>query len=113
MEFLWKCFFFFYFSRFSTQLRTLTGAVQTAQANVANSEQAAQGAQQDVTEKMQLMEAAKNRVEQLLRQLSTARADFASTKQAAVKASTAAHDAKMNAARNKRHQTIERSYDED
>lgn len=84
------------------QLKTLTGAVQTAQANVGNSEQAAQGAQQELAEKTQLMEAAKNRVEQLLRQLSAARADLASTKQAAYKASSAAHEAKANAARNKR-----------
>lgn len=48
------------------------------------------------------MEAAKNRVEQLLRQLSAARTDFTSTKQAAYKASSAAHEAKVNAARNKR-----------
>lgn len=78
-----------------TQLKTLTGAVQTAQANVGNSEQAAQGAQQELSEKTQLMEAAKNRVEQLLRQLSAARTDFTSTKQAAYKASAAAHEAKV------------------
>lgn len=41
------------------------------------------------------MEAAKNRVEQLLRQLSSARTDFANTKQAAYKASAAAHEAKV------------------
>lgn len=96
----------------TTQLKTLTGAVQTAQANVrnlnligkmfyfwkqqvGNSEQAAQGAQQALSEKTQLMEAAKNRVEQLLRQLSSARTDFANTKQAAYKASAAAHEAKV------------------
>lgn len=67
----------------------------SAQANVGNSEQAAQGAQQALSEKTQLMEAAKNRVEQLLRQLSSARTDFANTKQAAYKASAAAHEAKV------------------
>ncbi len=41
------------------------------------------------------MEASKNRVEQLLRQLSSARTDFANTKQAAYKASAAAHEAKV------------------
>lgn len=66
-----------------------------AQANVGNSEQAAQGAQQELSEKTQLLEAAKNRVEQLLRQLSSARADLANTKQAAYKASAAAHEAKV------------------
>lgn len=48
------------------------------------------------------MEAAKNRVEQLLRQLSSARSDYGNTKQAAYKASSAAHEAKVNAARNRR-----------
>lgn len=76
--------------------------MQTAQANVGNSEQAAQGAQQELAEKTQLMEAAKNRVEQLLRQLSAARTDFVNTKQAAYKASASAHEAKVNAARNRR-----------
>lgn len=79
-------------------MKTLTGAVQTAQANVGNSEQAAQGAQQELAEKTQLMEAAKNRVEQLLRQLSAGRADLANTKQAAYKASSAAHEAKVKIA---------------
>lgn len=86
----------------TAQLKTLTGAVQTAQANVGNSEQAAQGAQQELAEKTQLMEAAKNRVEQLLRQLSAARSDYGNTKNAAYKASQAAHEAKVNAARNRR-----------
>lgn len=86
----------------NTQLKTLTGAVQMAQANVGNSEQAAQGAQQQLSEKTQLMEAAKNRVEQLLRQLSSARTDYANTKTAAYKASAAAHEAKVNASRNRR-----------
>lgn len=79
--------------------------MQTAQANVGNSEQAAQGAQQELAEKTQLMEAAKNRVEQLLRQLSSARTDFVNTKQAAYKASASAHEAKVNAARNRRNTT--------
>lgn len=93
----------------NTQLKTLTGAVQMAQANVGNSEQAAQGAQQQLTEKTQLMEAAKNRVEQLLRQLSSARADYANTKTAAYKASAAAHEAKVNAARNRRRVRVQPS----
>ncbi|XP_055914528.1 fas-binding factor 1 homolog [Eupeodes corollae] len=92
----------------TTLLRTLTQAVQTAQANVGNSEQAALGAQQELSEKTQLLEAAKNRVEQLLRQLSEARTDFASTKQAAYKASASAHEAKLNAAKNRRRRRINR-----
>lgn len=73
------------------QLRTLTEAVQTAQSNLKNSEQAAQGAQQELGEKTQLLAAAKNRVEQLLRELKAARVDYANTKQAAYKASAASH----------------------
>jgi ABC-type transporter Mla subunit MlaD len=75
----------------------LTEAVQTANSNLANSEQAAQGAQQELSEKTQLLEAAKNRVEGLLRELKTARADYANTKQAAYKAASAAKQAKSNA----------------
>ena len=48
-------------------------------------------------EKTQLLEAAKNRVESLLRELKTARADYANTKQAAYKAAAAAKQAKSNA----------------
>lgn len=81
----------------AAQLKMLTEAVQTAQSNLANSEQAAQGAQQELGEKTQLLEAAKNRVEQLLRELKTARADYANTKQAAFKAASAAKQAKSNA----------------
>jgi ABC-type transporter Mla subunit MlaD len=64
---------------------------------LANSEQAAQGAQQELAEKTQLLEAAKNRVEQLLREMKAARADFGNTKQAAYKAASAAKEAKQNA----------------
>lgn len=81
----------------AAQLKMLTEAVQTAQSNLANSEQAAQGAQQELAEKTQLLEAAKNRVEALLRELKAVRADYASTKQAAYKAASAAKQAKSNA----------------
>lgn len=81
----------------AAQLKMLTEAVQMAQSNLGNSEQAAQGAQQELAEKTQLLEAAKNRVEALLRELKAARADYASTKQAAYKAASAAKSAKSNA----------------
>lgn len=81
----------------AAQLKMLTEAVQSSQSNLGNSEQAAQGAQQELSEKTQLLEAAKNRVEQLLRELKTARADYANTKQAAYKAMSAAKQAKSNA----------------
>ncbi|XP_011292421.2 plectin-like [Musca domestica] len=91
------------------QLRTLSQAVEIAKSNIGNSEQAANGAQTEYAEKQQLLEAAKSRVEQLLRQLSSARADFSSTKQAAYRAACAAHDAKVNAQRDRRHQLQRRS----
>lgn len=81
----------------AAQLKMLTEAVQSSQSNLGNSEQAAQGAQQELSEKTQLLEAAKNRVEGLLRELKTARTDYANTKQAAYKAATAAKQAKTNA----------------
>ncbi|XP_017464245.1 PREDICTED: uncharacterized protein LOC108357682, partial [Rhagoletis zephyria] len=76
---------------------TLTKAVNMAQVNVGNAEQAALGAQQEQSEKTQLFEAAKTRVEQLLGQLSVARSDYSKTKDAAMKAAAAAHEAKQNA----------------
>lgn len=76
--------------------------MQTANANLGNAEAAAQGAQQELTEKQQLVEAAKRRVEELGKQLQYAKSDLANTKQAAYKASAAAHAAKVNANRNKR-----------
>lgn len=86
----------------ASQLKMLTEAVQSSQSNLGNSEQAAQGAQQELSEKSQLLEAAKNRVEQLLRELKTARSDYANTKQAAYKAMSAAKQAKSNASRVRR-----------
>ncbi|XP_061387830.1 plectin-like [Musca vetustissima] len=91
------------------QLKILSQALEMAKSSLGNSEQAANGAQAEYAEKQQLLEAAKNRVEQLLRQLSSARAEFTSTKQAAYKAACAAHDAKINAQRDRRHQLQRRS----
>ncbi|KAM8706628.1 hypothetical protein ACLKA7_010830 [Drosophila subpalustris] len=84
------------------QLKTLAEAVKNAQANVHNSDQAANGAQQELAEKQQLVEAAKKRVELLLRQLDIARSDFKNTKKAAEHAACAAQEARQRAARERR-----------
>ncbi|XP_046629117.1 uncharacterized protein LOC124309493 [Neodiprion virginianus] len=84
------------------QLKTLASAVRTANANLGNAEAAAQGARQAYSEKQQLLDAAKRRVDELSKQLQAAKIDLANTKQAALKASAAAHDAKANANRNRR-----------
>ncbi|XP_017101757.2 uncharacterized protein CG45076 [Drosophila bipectinata] len=84
------------------QLKTLTQAVKNAQDNVANSEHVANGAQQELTEKQQLVEAAKKRVELLLKQLDVARTDYKNTKIAAEKAACAAQEARQRASRERR-----------
>jgi Protein of unknown function (DUF745) len=58
-------------------LKALTEAAQTAQSNLKYSEQAAQGVVREIAAKRQLLAAAKNRVEQLLRELKTTTADYA------------------------------------
>ncbi|KAH8381393.1 hypothetical protein KR093_004098 [Drosophila rubida] len=84
------------------QLKTLAEAVKNAHANVHNSDQAANGAQQDLLEKQQLVEAAKKRVDLLLRQLDAARTDYKNTKKAAEHAACAAQEAKQRATRERR-----------
>ncbi|XP_039150801.1 uncharacterized protein LOC27207461 [Drosophila simulans] len=84
------------------QLNTITLAVKNAQDNVINSEHVASGAQQELGEKQQLVEAAKKRVELLLRQLEVARVDFKNTKNAAEKAACAAQEARQRATRERR-----------
>jgi len=84
------------------QLNTITLAVKNAQDNVVNSEHVASGAQQELGEKQQLVEAAKKRVELLLRQLEVARVDFKNTKNAAEKAACAAQEARHRATRERR-----------
>lgn len=83
-------------------MKALTAALQLAQAAAQNSEQAASGAQAELQSKTQLVEAAKNRVEQLMKQLAVAKTDLQNTKGSAMKAVAAAHEAKTNAARNRR-----------
>ena len=64
-----------------------------------NAEATAQGSREEFTDKRQLVEAAKHRVEELFKETLCAKSDLASTKQAAVKATDAAREAKLNAHR--------------
>ncbi|XP_068155859.1 uncharacterized abhydrolase domain-containing protein DDB_G0269086-like [Drosophila tropicalis] len=84
------------------QLKALTDAVKNAKDNVQNSELAASGAMQELGEKQQLVEAAKKRVELLLKQLESAKSDFKNTKKAAERAACAAQEAKQRAVRERR-----------
>lgn len=84
------------------QLKALTAAVGYAQNNVLNSEQSSIGAQQEVSMKQELVEAAKKRVEILLRELDVAQTDYRATKKAADRACAAAREAKMQATRARR-----------
>jgi len=85
-----------------TQLNQLKSLVMAATANMANIENVASGAQQELAEKTQLLEAAKHRVENLGRQMTDAKSDFEKTKQAAYKAACAAVEAKQKAQRSRR-----------
>lgn len=84
------------------QLKALKEAMASAKSNVENSEQASNGAEQEVLKKQQLVEAAKSRVEILLRQLDSAQNDYRATKKAAERACSAAQEAKLQAARQRR-----------
>lgn len=66
--------------------------------NLANIQAVALGAQQEVNNKMQLLEAAKNRLISLQKQMQQAQEDYEKTKSAAYKAACAAIDAKKKAA---------------
>ncbi|XP_034485749.1 uncharacterized protein LOC117790413 isoform X2 [Drosophila innubila] len=85
-----------------TQLEKLKQLVQAAITNLGNIENVSNGAQQELAEKTQLLEAAKNRVENLGHQLQAAKQDFEKTKKAAYKAACAAVEAKQKAQRNRR-----------
>ncbi|SPP88072.1 tol-Pal system protein TolA [Drosophila guanche] len=85
-----------------TQLQQMKLLLQAATTNLANIEGVSQGAQTELSEKTQLLEAAKNRVQSLGKQMADAKADFDKTKQAAYKAACAAVDAKKKAQRNRR-----------
>ncbi|KAM8702993.1 hypothetical protein ACLKA7_005350 [Drosophila subpalustris] len=85
-----------------TQLEKLKQLVQAAITNLGNIENVSNGAQQELAEKTQLLEAAKSRVENLGHQLQAAKQDFEKTKKAAYKAACAAVEAKQKAQRNRR-----------
>ncbi|EDW84952.1 uncharacterized protein Dwil_GK14387 [Drosophila willistoni] len=83
-------------------LQALQNAIKIAQQNLSNAEAAANGAQQEMQEKAQLVEAARNRIELLLRQLNAAKVDYDNTKRAAYKAACAASEARQKATRDRR-----------
>lgn len=84
------------------QLKSLKEAMVSAKLNVENSEQTSNGVDQELLLKQQLVEAAKNHVELLLKQLENAKTDYESTKKAAERACSAAQQAKTQAARQRR-----------
>lgn len=84
------------------KLRALSQALQAGQSNLQNSERAAQGSQQELMEKHHLIEAAKHRLAELTKRSKCAKTDLDTTRQAVQKANASAHQAKINAARNKR-----------
>ncbi|XP_017845551.1 uncharacterized protein CG45076-like isoform X2 [Drosophila busckii] len=84
------------------QVGFLVRLIEAAKQNLGNIENVAVGAQQELTEKGQLLEAAKNRVETINQQLISAKQDFERTKQAAYKAACAAVEAKQKAQKNRR-----------
>jgi chromosome segregation ATPase len=67
-----------------------------------NAQAAANGAQKSLEEKEELLEMAKRRVNELSNELRSARQELVNTNRAAAKANAAAHEAKLNATRNKR-----------
>lgn len=71
--------------------------IHLAQANLGDSKQVVEGAQQEVVEKNNLLDVAKSRVQTLLKELSEAKKDLLSVKKAAQKAATAAKNADANA----------------
>lgn len=82
------------------QFETLTELHKTVKDNLANIQTVALGSQQEMTAKVQLLEAAKNRLATLQKQLQSARDDYEKTKQAAYKAACAAVEAKQKASSN-------------
>ncbi|KAM8712147.1 hypothetical protein ACLKA7_012640 [Drosophila subpalustris] len=79
------------------QFETLTELQKMVKENLSNIQTVALGSQQEMTAKVQLLEAAKNRLATLQKQLQSAREDYEKTKQAAYKAACAAVEAKQKA----------------
>ncbi|XP_016969663.1 uncharacterized protein LOC108037572 [Drosophila rhopaloa] len=85
-----------------TLLQTLQSSVKTAQDVVSNAEAAASGAQQELCEKNQLVDTARQRAEMLIQQLRSAKLDYTNTKKAAYRAACAASEARQKAVRDRR-----------
>ncbi|KMZ05955.1 uncharacterized protein LOC6729668 [Drosophila simulans] len=90
-----------------TLLQSLRSSVKVAEEAVSNAEAAASGAQQELCEKNQLVDTARQRAEMLLQQLRSAKLDYTNTRKAAYRAACAANEAKNKAVRDRR------SYEED
>lgn len=84
------------------KLKTLTQAYHIALLNVANADKSARGAQHNFIEKKQLLEAANHRQIELAKRMNYAQNELESTKEASIKATASAQEAKINASRNKR-----------
>ncbi|XP_043654906.1 uncharacterized protein LOC122621188 [Drosophila teissieri] len=85
-----------------TLLKSLRGSVKVAEDAVSNAEAAASGAQQELCEKNQLVETARQRAELLMQQFRSAKLDYTNTKKAAYRAACAASEARNKAVRDRR-----------
>lgn len=92
-----------------SQLETLKKLVRAFTKNLESMENISTGAQQELAEKTQLLEAAKNRQQTLVSQLLKAKNDYEDTKKAAYKATCAAVDAKQKAQRSRRQNNCNRT----
>ncbi|XP_017101794.2 uncharacterized protein CG45076 [Drosophila bipectinata] len=83
-------------------LETLQKTIKVAQEALSNAETAATGAKQELSEKMDLVEAARNRAEVLSEHLRSAKLDYENTKRAAYSAACAASEARQKVDRDRR-----------
>ncbi|XP_044778381.1 uncharacterized protein LOC27209016 isoform X1 [Drosophila simulans] len=79
------------------QFETINELQKTARESLTNIQTVAMGSQQEMAAKTQLLEAARNRMAMLQKQLVSAHDDYEKTKQAAYKAACAAVEAKQRA----------------
>ncbi|XP_043644821.1 uncharacterized protein LOC122614324 [Drosophila teissieri] len=79
------------------QFETINELQRTSRESLANIQTVAMGSQQEMAAKTQLLEAARNRLAMLQKQLVSAHDDYEKTKQAAYKAACAAVEAKQRA----------------
>ncbi|XP_017866035.1 PREDICTED: uncharacterized protein LOC108615769 [Drosophila arizonae] len=91
------------------QLENLKRLVRAFTKNLESMENISTGAQQELAEKTQLLEAAKNRQQTLASQLLKAKNDYEDTKKAAYKATCAAVEAKQKAQRSRRQNNFNRT----